>query len=75
MECSFCSEINNKEENNFFDIYLKKEFEKEGLNSRIVATTKKFVIMPMVGPLVPGYLLIVPKESLLINSTIAKRAS
>lgn len=61
MECSFCSEINGKEENNFFNIYLKDEFEKEGLNSRIVATTHKFVIMPMVGPLVPGYLLIVPK--------------
>ena len=53
MECSFCSEINGKEENNFFNIYLKDEFEKEGLNSRIVATTHKFVIMPMVGPLVP----------------------
>lgn len=62
MECSFCSEINNKEENNFFDIYLKEEFEKNGLDSRIVATTKKFVVMPMVGPLVPGYLLIVPKD-------------
>ena len=62
MECSFCSEMNNKKENNFFDIYLKEEFESAGLESRIVATTKKFVIMPMVGPLVPGYLLIVPKE-------------
>ena len=29
MECSFCSEINNKEENNFFDIYLREEFKKE----------------------------------------------
>ena len=38
MECSFCSEINNREENNFFDIYLKKEFEESGLQSRIVAT-------------------------------------
>lgn len=27
MECSFCNEMNNKEENNFFDIYLKKEKE------------------------------------------------
>lgn len=62
MECSFCSEINGKEENNFFNIYLKDEFGKEGLNSRIVATTHNFVIMPMVGPLVPGYLLIVPKN-------------
>ena len=72
MECSFCSEINGKEENNFFDIYLKEEFEKEGLNSRIVATTHKFVIMPMVGPLVPGYLLIVPKDHYLSISQLPK---
>ena len=39
MECSFCSEMNNKEENNFYDIYLKEEFENAGLESRIVATT------------------------------------
>ena len=72
MECSFCSEINGKEENNFFDIYLKEKFEKEGLNSRIVATTHKFVIMPMVGPLVPGYLLIVPKDHYLSISQLPK---
>ena len=72
MECSFCSEINNKEENNFFDIYLKKEFEEAGLESRIVATTKNFVIMPMVGPLVPGYLLIVPKDHYLSISQLPK---
>lgn len=41
MECSFCSEMNNKKENNFFDIYLKEEFENAGLENRIVATTKK----------------------------------
>ena len=64
--------INGKEENNFFDIYLKEEFEKEGLNSRIVATTHKFVIMPMVGPLVPGYLLIVPKDHYLSISQLPK---
>ena len=28
MECSFCSEINGKEENNFFDIYLKENLKK-----------------------------------------------
>lgn len=72
MECSFCSEINGKEENNFFDIYLKEEFEKEELNSRIVATTHKFVIMTMVGPLVPGYLLIVPKDHYLSISQLPK---
>ena len=72
MECSFCSEINGKEENNFFNIYLKDEFGKEGLNSRIVATTHNFVIMPMVGPLVPGYLLIVPKNHCLSISQLAQ---
>ena len=45
---------------------------KEGLNSRIVATTKKFVIMPMVGPLVPGYLLIVPKDHYLSIARLPK---
>ena len=72
MECSFCSEINGKEENNYVDIYLKEEFEKEGLHSRILATTHKFVIMPMVGPLVPGYLLIVPKDHYLSISQLPK---
>lgn len=72
MECSFCSEINNKSEKNFFNIYLKEEFEKEGLKSRIVTTTKNFLIMPMVGPLVPGYLLIVPKDHYLSISQLPK---
>lgn len=71
MECSFCSEINGKEENNFFNIYLKDEFEKEGLNSRIVATTHKFVIMPMVGPLVINS----AKGALLINITITEKSN
>lgn len=62
MKCSFCSEICGSEENNFFEIYVKNKFEDKKLNSRIVASTKNFVIMPMVGPLVPGYLLVVPKE-------------
>ena len=42
------------------------------MNSRIVATTHKFVIMPMVGPLVPGYLLIVPKDHYLSISQLPK---
>ena len=70
MKCSFCSEITDQEENNFFEIYLKKEFNEAGLQSRIVATTKYFVIMPMVGPLVKGYLLIVPKDHYLSISQL-----
>ena len=50
----------------------KYEIIEEGLNSRIVATTKKFVIMPMVGPLVPGYLLIVPKDHYLSIERLPK---
>lgn len=61
-DCSFCNEFGGGELNNFFDIYLKDKCEELGINSRIVAQTRYFNILPMIGPLVPGYLLIVPKE-------------
>lgn len=60
--CSFCNELFGEPDNNFYEIYLREEFKKNGLTSRIVAETKNFVILPMVGPLVPGYLLILPRR-------------
>lgn len=62
LGCSFCNELNGIKNNNFYEIYLREIFLEKGLNSRIVMTTKSFVVMPMVGPLVPGYLLIVPRR-------------
>lgn len=70
--CSFCQELQNELDNNFFEMYLKERFNKVGLSSRIIGETKHFSVMPMVGPLVPGYLLIVPKkhvESISLLST------
>ena len=61
-DCSFCNEFSGDESNNFFDIYLKNECGKLKIASRIIAQTKHFNILPMIGPLVPGYLLIVPKD-------------
>lgn len=60
--CSFCSELMGEETNNFFEMYVKEQFRKEGLKDRIVAETNNFVVMPMIGPLVPGYLLLLPKQ-------------
>lgn len=60
--CSFCQELANKDYNNFFELYLKDKFNKAGLQSRIIGETKYFVVFPMVGPLVPGYLLVLPKR-------------
>ncbi len=61
-ECSFCNEILGSNYNNFFNIYIENDFKKCGLNNRIVGETKNYLLMPMVGPLVPGYLLLLPKE-------------
>jgi diadenosine tetraphosphate (Ap4A) HIT family hydrolase len=60
--CSFCNEFNGEDTNNFFIKYLKDTFKKVGLHSRVVGETNCFVVMPMVGPLVPGYLLVLPKR-------------
>ncbi len=63
--CSFCDELTNSGENSFFDIFAKIEFAKADLDNRIVAETENFVLMPMVGPLVPMYLLLVSKKHFL----------
>jgi len=63
--CSFCDELSGVGDNSFFDTFAKTDFAKVGLNSRIVAETENFVLMPMVGPLVPMYLLLVSKRHFL----------
>ena len=62
VDCSFCQEINGYTDFSFFEIYLKDKYNAQGLNDRIVAESNNFFLMPMVGPLVPGYLLIVSKK-------------
>jgi len=61
-DCSFCDEFNDEGTSSFFAFYLKDKCKELGIDSRIVAKTRHFNILPMIGPLVPGYLLIVPKE-------------
>lgn len=62
LNCSFCNEINKKEDNNFFEIYLKEYFGKKNKSSRVIYENENFLVMPMVGPLVKEYLLLVPKN-------------
>jgi len=59
-DCSFCAEFRGEELNNFFAIHLQVEFQKVGIQSRIIGQSKNFFVLPMIGPLVRGYLLVVP---------------
>jgi diadenosine tetraphosphate (Ap4A) HIT family hydrolase len=61
-DCSFCHEIGGIDDYNFFKIYLEEKLLPYNIKNRIIGETKNFLIMPMVGPLVPGYLLVVSKE-------------
>ena len=65
LGCSFCDELSGIGDNSFFDTFAKIEFAKADLDNRIVAETENFVLMPMVGPLVPMYLLLVSKKHFL----------
>ena len=58
--CGFCMEINgNDTENNL----LKKLITPNtGLNSRIIAESEHFIVMPTIGAFVEGYVMIVSKE-------------
>lgn len=56
-DCSFCSELNNCEYNNIF-----LQIFKGSLPSRILKETTNFVVVPTLGQIVEGYLLIVSKE-------------
>lgn len=57
--CSFCSEINNEPDNNLFLSLLKPKYEME---SRMLFFADNWIVMPTIGALVAGHLLIVSKE-------------
>jgi ATP adenylyltransferase len=56
-ECTFCAELLGKETNNLLRVVLG-----EGYTTRVVRESKNFVVLPTIGPIVEGYLLIVPKQ-------------
>lgn len=60
-DCSFCAEFHGDEANNFFAIHLQGEFQKVGIQSRIIGRSRNFFVLPMIGPLVRGYLLVIPR--------------
>lgn len=55
-ECSFCSEFNGQVENNLLLRFVGPE-----VKSRIVKQTPIFVVLPTIGHLVEGYLLVLPR--------------
>ena len=58
--CGFCTELNGiDQENNLLHRVISHE---SGLQSRILYETDHFVVLPTLGALVEGYLLIVSKE-------------
>ena len=59
VKCSFCSEIQNEEENNLFLSIIKPSI---NIKTRIIIETGNWVVMPTIGALVPGYMLIVSKK-------------
>ena len=67
---SLWNEFNNKLENNYFEEYLKENLIKYGIKNRILYESKNFIIIPTVGPLVNGHILICPKEHFLSFSQL-----
>lgn len=56
-ECTFCAELTGEETNNLLRIVLR-----EGCTTRVVRETENFVVLPTIGQIVEGYLLIVSKQ-------------
>lgn len=56
-ECTFCAELTGEETNNLLRIVLG-----EGYTTRVVRETENFVVLPTIGQIVEGYLLIVSKQ-------------
>lgn len=59
--CSFCAEIERLPEHNLFHQMMGKEIG----YTYILKETDNFVVMPGIGSLMPGYLLIVPRDHVL----------
>lgn len=58
--CRFCNEINGKKSDNlFFTIFRGNP------PNRILKETKNFVVIPTIGQIIEGYLLIIPKKHFL----------
>lgn len=56
-ECSFCAEIEKRSEYNLFHEMLSPDIG----YGYLVKETENFVVMPSIGSLMPGYLLVVPR--------------
>jgi len=54
IECDFCSELSGNSDNSFGRIYA------ELLGNRILSRSSQFVVIPSLGQIVEGYLLVVP---------------
>lgn len=54
--CTLCSELTGKQKNNLCYLIFRKKI------NRIIKETNNFVIIPTIGQITEGYLLIVPKE-------------
>lgn len=54
--CELCDEIEGGTTNSFHDRYG------ENLDSRIAGSSRNFVVMPSLGQIVPGYVIILPKR-------------
>jgi diadenosine tetraphosphate (Ap4A) HIT family hydrolase len=54
--CTICCELAGMEENNLCYLIFNRKL------NRVVKETKNFVVLPTIGQIVEGYLLIVPKE-------------
>lgn len=58
MECCFCQEISNRYDNQFYNDLGKRI----GVNSRIVMETNNWYVVPTLGCLTTGYVLLVCKQ-------------
>lgn len=59
LDCSFCNEISGYEHNNLFLEYFQ---EYDDIDNRLILATDNFCVMPSIGPLTEGHLLILPKK-------------
>ena len=57
--CSYCAEQVRDFENSF---YLKKIYPISKIECRNIIETKNFIVVPTIGPLTPGHILIIPKQ-------------
>ena len=58
MNCCFCDEYSNPDNNQYYNLYGRSH----GLKSRIVMETANWYAVPTIGCLTPGYLLLVCKR-------------